>query len=125
MPGKPSISSVHTRPGDGPLIITLAAMLLINMTVFCVIVGFDDLNRAKPTPAAGPSVPTTTQAEPDRAVPIAQVFDDVQPTSHPTANPAGAAVDSPLPMPVHTPAVSTQAEADDDAPLTFFGVPVH
>lgn len=132
MPSKPSISSVQPRPGDGPLIITLAAMLLINMTVFCVVVGFDDVKRDRPPSVTGPSAVAPSPATPSRTAATTHVSDRVAPTPRPVVGQAAPVDVSPSPVSATAQAQTPAAQADDgdgngddDAPLTFFGVPVH
>ncbi|MEM1354050.1 MAG: hypothetical protein AAGH88_04115 [Planctomycetota bacterium] len=140
-----------SRPGEGPLAVTLVGVLLINLTVLTVVIGFKDLQNHQPAASTPPPTPTptplTTSApgqvkpatnasssphRPDTRTRPDQAWPDVQappPAAPPIVVEPPAALDPNPAQPVAQADVHARPEAGsedetDDGPILFFGVPV-
>jgi len=143
-----------SRPGEGPLVVTLTGVLLINLTVLTVLVGVNDFREqeARQQAAAIPLqtskvTPTSssTPINPRPALPAVQSATP-RPAMQPRTQPAPASDPAARPEPVLVPLATVdpiasvteeaqpasplattdpQPEAEPQAPpVTFFGVPI-
>lgn len=134
-----------SRPGEGPLAVTLVGVLLINLTVLTVVIGFKDLQNHQPAASTPPPTPTPlTTSSPGRVKPAThaspnphrpdtltrpdQARPEVQappPVTPPIVVEPPTALDPPPTQPVaQADAQARPEDGTDDEPILFFGVPV-
>lgn len=143
-----------SRPGEGPLVVTLTGVLLINLTVLTVLVGVNDyreqearqqaaaipLQTGTVTPASRltpinprPAQPAVQSSAPrptvqSRTQPVAATPPAARPqpvlVPPATLEPTASVADEPQPAPPVA-ATTPQPQAEPQAPpVTFFGVPI-
>ena len=120
---------VLSRPGDGPLVVTLTGVLLINLTVLTVLVGYNDLKgdgqdqvrQAAAIPLQTGVVTPATRSTPIQPGPTKPA--NARPTApRPAIAPPPAAIPQPRPEPTPipsaplTPALPSAADQPEPTP---------